>query len=140
MAELLVVLLVVAVTAAAVVPVVRGGTHEGGDAALRELGDVLGRARAAAVTTGVEVAVVLELAGGAYVVVALPDPALPADTLLAGVLPLGAATLAGPGSGRAVVVFDGRGLARAVGLAVLEGSEVHEIRLDPWTGRVVIER
>jgi prepilin-type N-terminal cleavage/methylation domain-containing protein len=139
--ELMVVLLLLGVMAAAVAPAIARQDRTGAGPALKVMEAVLAGAREHAVARAITVTAEIELASGAYVVVATPQAADPADTLATGLLPLGdAAIFDGPPGERATFVFDPLGRARGPDLVVREYGDRHELRIDPWTGKTRLVR
>jgi prepilin-type N-terminal cleavage/methylation domain-containing protein len=134
--ELLVVLVLLGVMAAAVVPALDRGARTGSGVAVQAVEAVLAASREVAVARGAMVTVTIDVETGTWVVTASAHPADPGDTVRTGRLPLGdQARIENPPGGHASFTFDPLGRARGPDLVIGEPGSRHELRIDPWTGR-----
>ncbi|HEY0036026.1 MAG TPA: GspH/FimT family pseudopilin [Longimicrobium sp.] len=130
--EVVVVLVVLGIAAAAVAPAFLARTpQDDAAAAAAEVIQVLATARRAAVERGEPVTVTLETRSGAYLVRSGPAAA---DSVATGrvVIPAGVALVNVPG--RAVSEFDPLGGARPATLRIVGTGTVMMIEVDRWTG------
>jgi prepilin-type N-terminal cleavage/methylation domain-containing protein len=132
--ELLTVIVVLGIAAAAAIPALRPPAERSAGAAADALRRLYADARGDAAGRGVPVVVELETAGGTFVVRTAPEEG-DADTLRRGALPLPPeARLLGGRGGLARAAFDATGRARADLVTVVHGEVRHAVRVDPWTG------
>ena len=131
---MLVVLMMVGAGAMVVVPALRRPDERGASPSADALAAAMAKARLAAVTRAVPVAVEVDLAGGRWTSIAQPaDRAW--DTVDAGALPLSSDTrLAGGDGAFAAVMFDALGRARADRIRVSDRGGAQEVEIDAWTG------
>lgn len=140
--EVLVVLLIVAITAAVAVPNLARATGggAGAGAVARDLVEAYHAARDAATSRGVPATVTLELRSGSYWI-STPRSAAAKDTLRHGTLPLTPSTrLSGGRDGWAETTFDPLGHSRNEPVTVAEGEDRYEITVDAWTAAVDVRR
>ena len=137
--ELLVVLMILAIAAAAVAPTLRAANRRPAADAGRAAAALARRAQHAAAVRGGRVTVSIELATGRFWSTA-PGAALAgADTLEAGVVARGAgARWSGGSDGWGTLTFDPDGPARADLLEVTDGRERYALLVSPWTGAVAV--
>jgi prepilin-type N-terminal cleavage/methylation domain-containing protein len=140
LAELLVVLVILGIVAAAVTPAVRRPGIAAGRVA-EEIAAVYGAARAAAAARGDVVRVSVELATGAFLVAADAEGAASPVILRAGRIALPAGVrLAGGSGGTARAAFEPRGRARADAVVVQQEDRAYAVDVDAWTGAIRVER
>ena len=133
--EVVVVLAMLAITAAVVVPAFRPPAERSAGAAARALREVYANARSQAARRGVAVVVEVRTATGEWRLATDPEDGAPPRTLEAGTLPLPAeGRLSGGRGGRARAAFTPLGRARADRVTITEGGVRHEVSVDGWTG------
>jgi prepilin-type N-terminal cleavage/methylation domain-containing protein len=140
--EVLVVLLIVAITAAVAVPNLARATGggAGADAVARDLVEAYHAARDAAASRGAPATVTLELRSGSYWIT-IARSAAAKDTLRHGALPLTPSTrLSGGHDGWAETTFDPLGRSRNEPVMVAEGEDRYEVTVDAWTAAVDVRR
>jgi type II secretory pathway pseudopilin PulG len=139
--ETVVILTMLGIVAAVTVPSLARTLRDGADATTRDIVSLLGTAREAAATRGVQTSAAIELATGAYWVVTRPAGTGAADTIRQGRFGLPPAIrLSGGDQGWVVTVFDPLGRSRGGTLFVSEGQHVRAITTDPWTGSIDVVR
>jgi general secretion pathway protein H len=138
--ELLVVLMILGIAAAAVAPALRAADRRPAADAGRAVAALARRAQFAAASRGDRVTVAVELATGRFWVTAAAAPGAPADTLDAGVVAAGSGVRwLGGTAGWGTLHFDPDGPARADPLEVADGRERYALLVSPWTGLVTLD-
>lgn len=128
--EIVVVLVILSIVAAAVAPALLSPPAPGADQAAAEVAKVLGSARRLAVERGEAVSVTLDPATGGWRAAAEPA----GDSLAAGTIALPAGVTLASAGGAARFVFHPLGGATGAPLTLAGGARTARLQVDRWTG------
>ncbi len=139
--EMVVVLMILAISGAVVVPALARQLRGGAEAVARELVGIYRTPRDVAAARGVPATVTLELGTGRYRVIAEPALAPAPDTVRSGTLGVtGGVRLRGGHDGWVVCTFHPYGRARCGAVVISDSEGRFEVSADAWTAAIDVRR